>query len=132
MRTEAADGPATSGTLTGGRSSEGRISGYVFKVIREAIGQTQETLAERLGVGVATVQGWESGRRPLMAMSAGKLLALRAQLRRLGAKPGLLGRCLKHWKPTCSSAKPCPRRTTGPIPVNTCWAHGWSPARSLK
>jgi DNA-binding transcriptional regulator YiaG len=58
-----------SATLTGGRGSEGRISGYVLKVIRESLGQTQERLAERLGVSAATVQGWESGRRPLMAMA---------------------------------------------------------------
>src|SRR6266480_1090440 len=77
-------------TLTGGRGSEGRISGYVLKVIRESLGQTQERLAERLGVSAATVQGWESGRRPLMAMPAGNLMALRAELRGLGAAPALL------------------------------------------
>jgi DNA-binding transcriptional regulator YiaG len=52
-----------SATLTAGRGSEGRISGYVLKVIRESIGQTQEQLAERLGVSATTGQGWESGRR---------------------------------------------------------------------
>src|SRR5216683_2871395 len=76
--------------LTGGTSSEGRVSGYVLKVIRESTGQTQEQFAERLGVAGATVQGWESGRRPLMAMPAGNFLALRTWLRRLGADPGLL------------------------------------------
>jgi len=79
-----------SATLTGSRGSEGRISGYVLKVIRESLGQTQEQLAERLGVSAATVQGWESGRRPLMAMPAGNLMALRAELRGLGAAPALL------------------------------------------
>jgi DNA-binding transcriptional regulator YiaG len=39
-----------SATLTGSRGSEGRISGYVLKVIRESLGHTQERLAERLGV----------------------------------------------------------------------------------
>lgn len=78
------------GTLTGGASPEGRISGYVLKVIRECAGQTQEQLAESLGVSAASVQGWESGRRPLMAMPAGNLMALQAQLRRHGADPGLL------------------------------------------
>jgi transcriptional regulator with XRE-family HTH domain len=67
-----------SATLTGSRGSEGRISGYVLKVIRESLGHTQERLAERLGVSAATIQGWESGRRPLMAMSVGNLMALRA------------------------------------------------------
>jgi transcriptional regulator with XRE-family HTH domain len=76
--------------LTGGTSSEGRVSGYVLKVIRESIGQTQEQLAEGLCVGVATIQGWESGRRPLLAMSAGNYLALRTRLCRLGTGPGLL------------------------------------------
>ncbi len=81
----------TSAALTAGRGSEGRISGYVLKVIRESIGQTQEQLAERLGVSAATVQGWESGRRPLMAVPTGNLMVLRAELRRFGAAPALLG-----------------------------------------
>jgi transcriptional regulator with XRE-family HTH domain len=62
----------------------------VLKVIRESIGQTQEQLAERLGVSAATVQGWESGRRPLMAVPTGNLMAIRARLRHLGAAPALL------------------------------------------
>jgi transcriptional regulator with XRE-family HTH domain len=77
-------------TLTAGRGSEGRISGYVLKVIRESVDQTQEQLAERFAVSAATVQGWESGRRPLMAVSAGNLIAICAQLRHLGAAPALL------------------------------------------
>jgi hypothetical protein len=76
--------------LTGSTSSEGRVSGYVLKVVRESTGQTQQQLAEGLGVGVATIQGWESGRRPLMAMPTGNFLALRTRLRDLGARPGLL------------------------------------------
>jgi transcriptional regulator with XRE-family HTH domain len=79
-----------SATLTGSRGSEGRISGYVLKVIRESLGHTQDRLAERLGVSAATVQGWESGRRPLMAMPAGNLMALRSEFRSLGAAPALL------------------------------------------
>ena len=77
-------------TPTGSTSPEGRISGYVLKVIRESAGQTQEQLAEGLGGSAATVQGWESGRRRLMAMPAGNFMALQAQLRRLGTAPGLL------------------------------------------
>jgi hypothetical protein len=38
-----------SATLTSSRGSEGRISGYVLKVIRESLGQTKERFAERLG-----------------------------------------------------------------------------------
>jgi transcriptional regulator with XRE-family HTH domain len=79
-----------SATLTSSRGSEGRISGYVLKVIRESLGQTKERFAERLGVSAATVQGWESGGRPLMAMPAGNLMALRAEFRVLGAAPVLL------------------------------------------
>jgi transcriptional regulator with XRE-family HTH domain len=43
----------------------GVISGYVFRVIREQMGQTQEAVSERLRVSVDTIAGWESGRRPL-------------------------------------------------------------------
>lgn len=70
---------------------EGRVSGYVLKTIRQTVGFTQEQLAERLHVDVSTLQGWESGRRPLMAVSAGAYLKLRHLLHRLGASPRLLG-----------------------------------------
>jgi transcriptional regulator with XRE-family HTH domain len=79
------------GTLTGSTSSEGRVSGYVFKLVRESAGRTQQQLAADLRVSPATIQGWESGRRPLMAMPAGQFLALRSRLSRLGATPALLG-----------------------------------------
>lgn len=78
------------GTLTGGTSSEGRVSGYVFKLMRESLGRTQQQLAEDLPVSDATIQGWESGRRPLMAMPAGNFLVLRNRLRHLGATSPLL------------------------------------------
>lgn len=78
------------GTLTGSMSSEGRVSGYVFKIVRESAGLTQQELAADLGVSPATIQGWESGRRPLMAIPAGQFLALRGRLARLGAATGLL------------------------------------------
>ncbi|WP_433150032.1 helix-turn-helix domain-containing protein [Actinomadura nitritigenes] len=82
-------------TLTGSRGfnsgpREGRISGYLLKVIRESIGFTQDGLAEDLGVDLTTVQGWESGRRPLIAVPTGSFLAIRARLLRLGAQPNLL------------------------------------------
>ncbi|WP_435107366.1 helix-turn-helix domain-containing protein [Nocardiopsis synnemataformans] len=87
-----------SATLTGSQSStprvdsdrEGRVSGYVLKTIRQAVGLTQEQLAERTRVDVSTLQGWESGRRPLMAVPAGSYLRLRHLLHRLGATPRLL------------------------------------------
>lgn len=76
-------------TLTGGQGSRtiGLVSGFVLKVAREATGLTQDRLAEDLAVGVHTVQGWESGRRPLSAINAGGLLSLCARLTRLGAPP---------------------------------------------
>jgi hypothetical protein len=78
------------GTLTDGTSSEGRVSGYVFKIVRESAVLTQQQLAADLRVSPATIQGWESGRRPLMAIPAGQFLALRSRLARLGADPQLL------------------------------------------
>lgn len=82
-------------TLTGSRPSperepEGAIAGYLFKVIREQIPRTQEELAEELGVDKSTLQGWESGRRPLSSTRAGNLVAMRRKLILLGAPPGLV------------------------------------------
>ncbi|WP_442785364.1 helix-turn-helix domain-containing protein [Amycolatopsis sp. H20-H5] len=54
-----------------GSRSTGVVSGFVLKLARQAAGLTQEALAERLSADVSSVQGWESGRRPLAAMNAG-------------------------------------------------------------
>ncbi|MGA5191866.1 XRE family transcriptional regulator [Streptomyces exfoliatus] len=48
-------------------------------------------MAEALGVDLATLQGWESGRRPLANVKAGALLNLRRRLGALGAEPGVVG-----------------------------------------
>lgn len=74
-------------TLTGrqGSRSIGIVSGFVLKLARQSAVLTQEELADVLGVDVSTVQGWESGRRPLAAMNAGDFLRLSARLSRLGA-----------------------------------------------
>jgi len=82
-------------TLTGGQGSRavGLVSGFVLKLARESTGLTQDNLAEELAVGVHTVQGWESGRRPLSAINAGELLSLSARLTCLGA-PASTGRHL--------------------------------------
>ncbi|WP_306325310.1 XRE family transcriptional regulator [Streptomyces venezuelae] len=49
------------------------------------------SLAEALGVDLGTMQGWESGRRPLANVKAGALLSMRRRLGALGADPGVLG-----------------------------------------
>ncbi|WP_250562449.1 helix-turn-helix domain-containing protein [Sphaerisporangium fuscum] len=74
------------GRGNGEHGREGRISGYVLKIIRESIGLTQERFAEQLAVDITTVQGWESGRRPLMAVSINNYLSLRSSLLHLGAQ----------------------------------------------
>ncbi|MFJ9794509.1 XRE family transcriptional regulator [Streptomyces sp. NPDC101145] len=48
-------------------------------------------MAEHLEVDLGTVQGWESGRRPLGNMKAAALLSLRRRLGAMGAAPGVLG-----------------------------------------
>jgi transcriptional regulator with XRE-family HTH domain len=73
-----------------GRQRQGLITGYLFKLIRESAGLTQETLAEHLGVDANTVQGWESGRRSLTGTRVATLVQVRHRLRQLGADPRLL------------------------------------------
>lgn len=84
-------------TLTAGQGSRatGVVSGFVLKLARQSAALTQERLAEVLGVDVTTVQGWESGRRPLAAMNAGDFLRLTGRLSRLGA-PASSGRHLRE------------------------------------
>ncbi|MGW0980735.1 helix-turn-helix domain-containing protein [Streptomyces xiamenensis] len=65
----------------------GQVSGYVLKICREQTGQTQQRFAERCGVDITTMQSWESGRRPLAAMSAGSLAAIIRRLVAMGADP---------------------------------------------
>lgn len=68
----------------------GAISGYVFRVIREQMGETQEAVAERLRVSVDTIAGWESGRRPLTSVPVGQMLVHRHRLMQMGTAPTLL------------------------------------------
>lgn len=84
-------------SLTGSQGSRsiGLVSGFVLKLARQSSALTQERFAETLGVDVTTVQGWESGRRPLSAISAGDFLRLCNRLPRLGA-PAATGRHLRE------------------------------------
>lgn len=82
-------------SLTGGQGSSPRpragiISGYVFRVIREQLGRTQDVVAEQLRVSPDTVAGWESGRRPLTAIPVGQMLVHRHRLMQMGTSPALL------------------------------------------
>ncbi|TDW98239.1 helix-turn-helix transcriptional regulator [Kribbella sp. VKM Ac-2566] len=63
----------------------GVISGYVLKMLRGSIGKTQTSLAERLGVDVSTVQGWETGRRSLTSLRVSDFRRLQTRLAAFGA-----------------------------------------------
>ncbi|KUL57749.1 transcriptional regulator [Streptomyces violaceusniger] len=80
----------TRGQGKANRTRRGIVSGYVLRLIREQLGLTQETLAERFRVSLDTIAGWESGRRPLTAVPAGQMLVHRHRLMHLGASPTLL------------------------------------------
>ncbi|MFF5980916.1 helix-turn-helix domain-containing protein [Streptomyces olindensis] len=88
--------PSSSGqSLTGGRGTHARprigvISGYVFRIIREQLGRTQDDVAELLEVSPDTIAGWESGRRPLTAVPVGQMLVHRHRLMQTGISPTLL------------------------------------------
>ncbi|MFC1413886.1 helix-turn-helix domain-containing protein [Streptacidiphilus sp. N1-12] len=81
---------ASSLTSSQARAREGVVSGHLLKVTRERTGRTQVQLAEDLRMDATSVQGWESGRRPLTATQTGKLREVRRTLLRLGADPTLL------------------------------------------
>ncbi|MFJ2604726.1 helix-turn-helix domain-containing protein [Streptomyces sp. NPDC091279] len=82
-------------TLTGGQGTPGRgrtgiITGYVFRVVREQLGHTQDRLAEQLEVAPDTIAGWETGRRPLTSLPVGQMLMYRHRLTQMAAAPALL------------------------------------------
>lgn len=68
----------------------GRIGGAVLAAIRTELHISQEALAERLQVGLGTVQAWESGRRPLVKASFQDLQRISRRLRLEGAPSELL------------------------------------------
>ncbi|MFF1779447.1 helix-turn-helix domain-containing protein [Streptomyces virginiae] len=80
----------TAGQGTRRRGRGGIVSGYVFRLIREHLCHTQESLAEDFGVSVDTIAGWESGRRPLTSLAVGQMLAHRHRLMRMGVSTALL------------------------------------------
>jgi transcriptional regulator with XRE-family HTH domain len=69
----------------------GAVSGYLLKLARGSIGCRQADLAERLQVDISTVQGWETGRRPLSALKTTDLVRLRNRLSALGTPPVITG-----------------------------------------
>lgn len=78
-------------TLTAGADElAGRVGGAVLAAIRSGMGTTQEQLAERLQIGLSTVQAWEAGRRPLVNASYQDLQRLNRRLRQDGATPALM------------------------------------------
>ncbi|MEC3994818.1 XRE family transcriptional regulator [Actinacidiphila sp. DG2A-62] len=72
------------------RARTGTITGYVLRLARESIPMVQPAFAEAMNVDLATVQGWETGRRPLANVKAGALLALKRRLPGLGAEQAVV------------------------------------------
>ncbi|MEV4260580.1 helix-turn-helix transcriptional regulator [Kribbella sp. NPDC049584] len=63
----------------------GVVAGFLLKLLRGSLGLTQVELAEELAVDDSTIQGWESGRRPLCALRGSELLRLGRAVAALGA-----------------------------------------------
>lgn len=78
------------GQVVKARDESGLVAGYLLRLLRESIPRTQIGFAEDVSVDLGTVQGWESGRRPLANMRAANLLRLRHRLALLGADRELL------------------------------------------
>ena len=89
-RSSASSSRLTASQLGSDGAARGLISGALLKVTRESADLTQQDLAEALGVDKTTVQGWETGRRPLTSARAGTLVSHRFTLLDLGADPQLV------------------------------------------
>lgn len=71
----------TSQGLTGSKTPiTGRVSGAVLAALRAHVGLTQQAFAETMQVSLDTVQGWESGRRPLINLKVTQVGKLRRVL----------------------------------------------------
>jgi transcriptional regulator with XRE-family HTH domain len=68
----------------------GVVSGYLLKLVRESIPRSQEEMARELTVDRGTVQGWETGRRPFVAVPLAQTVALRHRYTALGATTSLV------------------------------------------
>lgn len=66
------------------------VSGYLLKLLRESIPRSQEQMAEDLLVDRGTIQGWETGRRPFVAVPLAQTVALRHRYTTLGATTSLV------------------------------------------
>ncbi len=97
-------------------ASRGLISGALFKVTRESADLTQQDLADALGVDKSTVQGWETGRRPLTSARAGTLVAHPVRAARPRRRPAAR-RLPRHRRRSRLPARPAPRRRRRPPPV---------------
>ncbi|MEU6697832.1 helix-turn-helix transcriptional regulator [Pseudonocardia sp. NPDC046786] len=80
-------------TLTRGHSARpvGIVAGFALKTARRTASMTQEQLAALLRVDVSTIQGWESGRRPLAAAAAGDVMGVSRLLARAAAPATVAG-----------------------------------------
>jgi hypothetical protein len=76
--------------LLGLHGPVGTVTGAVLKLTTMSAGLRQGAFAELLQVSLDTVQGWESGRRPLPATSAAALLDVRHELAAADADPHLV------------------------------------------
>lgn len=75
---------------TSRKTDLGTVAGFVLRMLRESIPLPQTALAERVGIDLGTLQGWESGRQPLGNVRTADWLRLRRILLLLGADASLL------------------------------------------
>ncbi|GAB3645770.1 transcriptional regulator [Glycomyces tarimensis] len=76
--------------IADGRPRRAVISGYLLKLARESIPQSQERIAEAIGADRTTIQSWESGKRPFTSVGYGIAIAIQQRLLAFGARPELI------------------------------------------